>query len=143
MAKKIKVYCETLDIWFNSIQDAAKYAGCNDWSMSKKMDIMGSFVDEAGNVYKRAEPMKTKNKYYTATNYTSVKRGKYSRKPNEKKEKVAASFKFADLPKAVQELIEEKTKEMIDTNKPWSEIKNFLKKMGCKKLTLKVEEDAE
>ena len=141
MAKKIKVYCETLDIWFNSIQDAAKYAGCNDWSMSKKMDIMGSFVDKAGNVYKRAEPMKTKNKYKTRTNYTSIKKGRYSRKPNEKKE--AASFKFADLPKAVQELIEERISEMLEQNKPWSEIKTFLKKMGCKKLTLRVDEDAE
>lgn len=141
MAKKIKVYCETLDIWFNSIQDAAKYAGCNDWSMSKKMDIMGSFVDEAGNVYKRAEPMKTKNKYQTRTNYTSIKKGRYSRKPNAKKE--TADFKFADLLKAVQELIEEKTKEMIGTNQPCSEIKSFLKKMGCKKLTLRVDEDAE
>lgn len=141
MAKKIKVYCETLDIWFNSIQDAAKYAGCNDWSMSKKMDIMGSFVDEAGNVYKRAEPMKTKNKYQTRTNYTSIKKGRYSRKPNTKKE--AASFKFADLPKAVQELIEERISEMLEQNKPWSEIKTFLKKMGCKKLTLRVDEDAE
>ena len=141
MAKKIKVYCETLDIWFNSIQDAAKYAGCNDWSMSKKMDIMGSFVDKAGNVYKRAEPMKTKNKYKTRTNYTSINKGRYSRKPNVKKE--TASFKFADLPKAVQELIEERISEMLEQNKPWSEIKNFLKKMGCKKLTLRVDEDAE
>lgn len=139
MAKAVRVYCETLDIWFNTIKEAAIYAGCDGWSMSKKMDIMGSFVDNAGNVYKRETPMQTRNTYNTTTNYTSVKRGKYSRKPNNKK----ADFVFSDLPKVVQELIEEKISEMLEQNKPWSEIKVFLKKMGCKKLTLRVTEDAE
>lgn len=138
MAKPVRVYCETLDIWFNTIKDAAKYAKVNDWSMSKKMDIMGSFVDDEGNVYKRETPMKTRNTYNTTTNYTSIKRGRYSRKSNK-----TADFVFADLPKVVQELIEEKISEMLDQNKPWSEIKDFLKKMGCKKLTLRVTDDAE
>lgn len=33
MAKPVRVYCETLDIWFNTIKDAAKYAKVDAWSI--------------------------------------------------------------------------------------------------------------
>lgn len=53
----------TENIYFNSIRKAAEYAGVDDWSMSKKMETVGSFVDNKGNVYKRLKPMESKNKY--------------------------------------------------------------------------------
>lgn len=142
MAKPVRVYCETLDIWFNTIKDAAKYAKVDAWSMSKKMDITGSFVDDEGNVYKRETPMKTRNIYNTTTNYTSIKRGKYSRKPNKKAE--TPDFVFADLPKVVQELINKTATDMILQERPWREVKSFLRSMGAKQLVLTLgDEDAE
>ena len=141
MGHKIKVFCEDLGIWFNSIKEAAAFAKVDDWTMSKKMDIEGSFIDLENHIYKREKPMITKNNYRIKGNYQSIKRKKHTRKPNKKKE--TANFAFADLPKVVQELIEEKISEMLEQNKPWSEIKDFLKKMGCKKLILRVTDNAE
>ena len=103
---------------------------------------MGSFVDDEGNVYKRETPMKTRNIYNTTTNYTSIKRGKYSRKPNKKAKTL--DFVFADLPKVVQELINKTATDMILQERPWSEVKSFLRSMGAKQLVLTLgDEDAE
>ena len=61
--KKVKVYCETTGIMYDSIKEAAKVADVDNWTMSKKMEISGAFIDSKGNVYKRMSPMDTKNKY--------------------------------------------------------------------------------
>lgn len=61
--KKCKVYCETTGIMYDSISEAAKVADVDNWTMDKKMEASGAFIDSKGNVYKRMTPMNTKNKY--------------------------------------------------------------------------------
>ena len=61
--KKVKVYCETTGIMYDSICEAAKVADVDNWTMGKKMEASGAFIDSKGNVYKRMTPMNTKNKY--------------------------------------------------------------------------------
>ena len=61
--KKCKVYCETTGIMYDSISEAAKVADVDNWTMGKKMEASGAFIDSKGNVYKRMTPMNTKNKY--------------------------------------------------------------------------------
>lgn len=61
--KGCPVICETLNKKFKSIREASVYAKVNDWTMSKKMETAGQFIDNEGNVYKRILPMDTKNVY--------------------------------------------------------------------------------
>ena len=61
--KKVKVYCETTGIMYDSIKEAAKVADVSDWTMSRKMETSGAFIDSKGHIYKRMTPMETKNKY--------------------------------------------------------------------------------
>lgn len=57
------VVCENLNLHFKTITAAAKYAQVDGWTMSKKMETAGQFVDSKGNVFKRLKAMKTKNVY--------------------------------------------------------------------------------
>lgn len=117
---------------FSSMSEAAEYAGTDPWTIKNATVRKGIYIDKNGNQYKRVEPIKRHKKHFHNVD----------KKP-EQKEVQDAGFVFADLPKAVQELINEKISEMLEQNKPWSEIKVFLKKMGCKKLTIRVTDDAE
>ena len=75
---RIRVYCETEDIYFNSITDAAKYADADGWTMSRKMADNEYFIDRKGRKYKRLAPLVTKNVYrktapgYLRPHYTRV-----------------------------------------------------------------------
>lgn len=57
------VICENLNVTFKTISEAAQYAQADGWTMSKKMQSSGKFIDQNGNVYKRMLPMKSKNTY--------------------------------------------------------------------------------
>ena len=57
------VLCENLNVKFRTITEAAKYAQADGWTMSKKMQTAGQFIDKNGNIYKRMKPMKSKNVY--------------------------------------------------------------------------------
>lgn len=57
------VMCENLNVKFKTITEAAAYAQADSWTMSKKMETAGQFIDKNGNVYKRIKPMKSKNTY--------------------------------------------------------------------------------
>lgn len=63
MGRRVKVKCITTGETFNSIAEAAQYAGVDDWTMSVKMAGFGYFVDSKGYKYVRETPMKTKNTY--------------------------------------------------------------------------------
>lgn len=63
MGRRVRVINITKDIWFDTIGEAAKYAKIDGWTMSKKMETSGSFVDDNGDEYIRETPMRTKNKY--------------------------------------------------------------------------------
>lgn len=149
MAKRCRVYCKNLDIWFSTITAAAKHADVDGWTMSLKMDTAGSFIDKFGNEYVRERPMATKNNYKNRGKKIKREIKKHKRKPNEVAKRVKDGlfhrdympktkndFVFADLPAPVRELIEEKINDMFRADVPWSKIKEFMLKMGCKKLTL-------
>jgi len=59
----VKVLCKTTGVTYNTIMEAAKVAEVDDWTMSRKMEVAGSFIDKYGNEYVRLKPMKTKNNY--------------------------------------------------------------------------------
>lgn len=154
--RKVKVYCKTLGKWFKTIGAAAKFAKVNDWTMSRKMETAGCFIDNEGNEYIRSKPMKTKNEY-KSTGTTLKRRVKtYIPRPNRKKniteqpvekKTVKKANKeivvFSDLPKPVQEFIVKSINDMFREDRPWSEIKKFMLDMGCKKLTLNLESENE
>lgn len=151
MAKSCKVYCKTLNKWFKTIKAAAKFAKANDWSMSKKMDVSGVFVDEEGREYIRQTPMETKNKYpdtgsrvlKTWTRKRTKKKEQYfpmidellNQKPEKKK------IVFGDYPIVVQRVIEEHAKEMLRMGTPFDKVKAFLLDAGCKTITINLVED--
>lgn len=93
MAKKDKrlcgVVCETTGKVFKSIRAASRYAKANDWTMSLKMTAMGQFTDREGRVYKRLQPMKSKNIYTSSSD--KVIRG------TKKKEKMSHGLPIVDL----------------------------------------------
>lgn len=59
----VRVYCKTLNKWFNSITDAANFAGAKQWTMGLKMGKCGKFIDKNGNEYTRETPLKTADNY--------------------------------------------------------------------------------
>lgn len=87
MAKNIKVYCEKTGKEFNSLKDAAKELGLDSWTLSRKIESNGFFVDENGNKWKKTEKMKTKNKYKKTTPYYKEMKHRIfgHRKPNKSK----------------------------------------------------------
>lgn len=61
--KKVQVVCITTGVVYDRLGDAALAAGADAWTMSKKMEASGGYVDANGNEYRRLTPMRTKNKY--------------------------------------------------------------------------------
>lgn len=59
----VRVYCKTLNKWFNSITDAANFAGAKQWTMGLKMGRSGKFIDKNGNEYTRETPLKSADNY--------------------------------------------------------------------------------
>lgn len=143
--RRIRVYCKNLSRWFKSISSAAEFANVDAWSMSKKMETSGSFIDRNGNEYIREKPMQTKNRYQNTGKTLKRKCDKrVRRKPVNQliaehpiKEK---EFVYGELPKVIRELIDEKIKDMCDKNRPWLEIKAFMLKMGCKQITISLKD---
>lgn len=147
-------YCKVLQVntgkIFNTISEASKYAGVDSWTMSVKMEVAGSFIDKNGNEYKRLSPMITKNKYANT--------GKTINNPTQRffptfdelvpiKHKIPVEpveekkLKFENYPQVIQSLIRKEIRTMIREDKPWSEIKKFLRDVGCETLTIKVDVD--
>lgn len=145
MSKGIKVYCKTIDKWFKNITTAARFAKANDWTMSKKMETAGSFIDKEGREYIRQKPMNTKNKYENTgkTIKRSNKKNKEQFFPmiDEILKKPEKKIMFGDYPIVIQNLIEEHAKDMLKKGTPFAEVKSFLLKAGCEKITIKLIED--
>lgn len=138
------MFCKTLNIWFKTITSAANFAKADNWTMSRKMDVLGSFIDANGNEYIREKPMRTKNNYTEHFNTMVAKRTIVRRKKQTVKSMEYMLVKqpaFADYPKPIQNLIKEKLTDMITNNKPWAEIKQFMKDTGCKELTIRADNE--
>lgn len=82
------VICENLNVKFKTITAAAKYAQADGWTMSKKMETAGQFVDKQGNIYKRLKAMKTKN-VYENTGDTVKRVVEFHERPAARKQEVA------------------------------------------------------
>lgn len=59
----VKVKCITTGVVYNNIMEASAAANADVWTMSKKMEAAGGFIDANGNEYIRLTPMRTKNVY--------------------------------------------------------------------------------
>lgn len=136
MAKRIRVINITKNMWFKSIKEAAAYAQVDGWTMSKKMEASGSFIDNNGDEYIRETPMQTKNKYKNTGKklckaHVCIKRTRICKQPD---------FAFSELPMPVRDLINQEISRMLVSNTPWEQIKAFMLKMGCKKIILNIED---
>ena len=148
----VGVLCKTTGITYNTITEASKIAEADDWTMSKKMEVSGSFIDKNGNEYVRLKPMKTRNTYkkiHDTAKFDLDKRFVGCATLSDVKfdnvkpvEPVAEKkLKFENYPQVIQGLIRKEIRTMIREDKPWSEIKQFLRDIGCETLTIKVDVD--
>lgn len=60
---RVKVYCKTLDKYFDTLSAAASFANENPWTMGVKMATAGYFKGKDGNVYERLTPLISKRNY--------------------------------------------------------------------------------
>ena len=79
-ANAVKVECITTGVVYDNMMEASRAANADEWTMSKKMEVSGGFIDACGNEYRRLTPMRTKNVY--GDTGKTVKKG---RGPNKRK----------------------------------------------------------
>jgi len=128
-----KVYCQQKDKTYKSISDAAKDAGVDDWTMSKKMEFAGGFIDKNGNEYKRIVPMNTNNVYSTkgktVREYVAV----------DKDIKIGDAVKLVkqDVPQTVKDAITDKIIKILKDSGIYDQIIDLLNFGGFSTLKLK------
>ena len=130
--KKVKVFCETTGTMYDSICEAAKVADVDNWTMSKKMEASGAFIDSKGNVYKRVTPMNTKNKYKDTGKRIKYKRG-YAPRSTKLSEPVIAIPPVApksDVPQIVRDAINDKIITLLKEKGVYDDIIALLKYGG-------------
>ena len=140
--KKIPVYCKNLDRKFDSILEAAAFAGVDSWTMSKKMEFSGGFIDSAGNEYVRLKPMKTKNVYKTTSKTLDRIVPEYTRtvKPKDEQQLPPVPQK-PQVPDVVVEAIQEKIKRIIEDSPIHDQITELMKYAGLKKIIFTMPEN--
>lgn len=133
----VKVLNKTKNVYFTSISEAAKYAKVDDWTMSKKMESAGSFIDAEGNEYIRLEPMKTKNKYENTGKTLKKKIKHHTRLSNMKgcinlneisfdEIKPVEPPKKEEIPQIVKDAINEKIISILKEKGLYEDIVNLL-----------------
>ena len=127
MAKSCGVVCITNGEHFNSIKDAAKYAGVGSaWTMGVKMSVAGGFIDKEGREYRRENPMETKNQYRNTGKRLLKGRRKGIRKNIIKSEPpIIKPVKPQEDPLARG--IANKTQEICEKAGCWEEVEALLK----------------
>ena len=142
---RIKVYCPNLDKTFDSITDAAKYAQADTWTMSKKMETSGGFVDKNGNEYKRLKPMNTKNNY-PDTGKTLAKTHSFAHrivvKPVDNKPiNIGTPVRVVkeEIPQIVKDAINDKIIQILKDNNIYNQIVDLLNYGGFS--TIKIKND--
>lgn len=96
--KTVKVLCVTTGVTYNKLGDAAKVAGADKWTMSKKMEASGGYIDANGNEYRRLTPMITKNTYKD----TGKKVRKYTPKTSRRGVKLNTKETFVPIDTALE-----------------------------------------
>lgn len=134
------VYCENLNKHFSSINDAARFAKADGWTMSKKMEFAGKFIDSEGNTYIREKPMKTIRVYKNTG--AKVKRNvttPYTRTPNAPKTPVVESKN--EVPQIVKDAIIEKLKDLLKHSEINEQMTELMKYAGLTKVVITLIED--
>ncbi len=111
--KPVKVLCVTTGVVYNKLGDAAKVAGADAWTMSKKMETAGGYIDKNGDEYIRLTPMVTKNDYKNTGKTLKAIRGFAERKPR-RGVKLNIKETFAPVDTALQPV--KSTKELLSNN---------------------------
>lgn len=107
------VYSPTLDKYFKTISKAAKYAKVDDWTMSRKMETAGEFIDSDNIKYIRLEPMNTKNMYKNT--------GPELQKIRKPRKKVIQS-QVETCPVFIKDAISQYIKQLIKDSGVWDKI---------------------
>ena len=128
--KKVKVYCETTGIMYDSIKEAAKVADVDNWTMGKKMETSGAFIDSKGNVYKRMTPMNTKNSYPDTGKRVKHKRQYSPRSIKLGEPTMAPVAQKTEVPQVVKDAINDKIIKLLKDNGIYDEIIELLN-YGC------------
>lgn len=136
--KKVEVYCESNGRTYDSIFEASQVAGVDSWTMSKKMETSGSFVDSYGRVYKRLQPMKTKNTYKDTGSEVKIKRAFAHRTVKTESEPVDVK---PVVPQVVRDAINDKIIKILKDKGVYNEIVELLNYGGFSTIKLETEND--
>ncbi len=99
--KTVKVLCVTTGVTYDKLGDAAKVAGADQWTMSKKMETSGGYIDANGNEYRRLTPMVSKN-MYKDTGKTLKSKREYSPRPSRRGVKLNTTGAFVPIDTALE-----------------------------------------
>lgn len=133
----VKVLCKTTGITYDSIREAALVADVDDWTMSRKMESAGSFIDKNNNEYVRLKPMKTKNIYENTGKTLLCERNNNARLSNMQgcinlneisfdEIKPIKSPKKEEIPQIVKDAINEKIINILKEKGLYEDIVNLL-----------------
>lgn len=109
----VKVLCVTTGVTYDRLGDAAKVAGADEWTMSKKMETSGGYIDKNGNEYVRLSPMVSKN-VYKDTGKTLKAIRKHTEMPSRRGVKLNIKETFVPVDTALQPV--KSTKELLSNN---------------------------
>lgn len=150
--RKTGVICTTTGETWDSIAGASRAIGCDDWTMSKKMESSGYFIDLRGRTYKRLKPMSTTKSYKDTGAELSrlVKKGiprPSARKTTVEETKPITQNKTAEeikpvaektqVPKVVRDAINEKIVSMLKEKDIYDEIVELLNYGGFSSVKIK------
>lgn len=115
--KAVRVLCVTTGVTYNKLGDAAKAAGADQWTMSKKMEASGGYIDANGNEYRRLTPMRTKNTYKDTGKKLKSKR-EYTPRPSRRGVKLNTTGAFVPINTALNLANEDARFPIVDMPKP-------------------------
>ena len=115
--KKVQVVCITTGVVYNRLGDAALAAGADAWTMSKKMEASGGYIDANGNEYRRLTPMRTKNTYKDTGKKLKAKR-EYTPRPSRRGVKLNITGAFVPIDTALNLANADARFPIVDMPKP-------------------------
>ena len=165
MGRKIKVFCKKTGQEFSSFKEAGQELEVDAWTLSKKIETNGFFVDKYGHRWERETPMETKNKYKKTTPYyKKMKKRLFShRKANEKKQaeermqgcvdlrdvnfmipkpidlssvKEALANRKKECPELVKQALRLQIKSLLMQSPLWETVKESMEYCGLNEITI-------
>lgn len=128
--RKIGVICTTTGETWDSISGASRAIGCDDWTMSKKMESSGYFIDLYGRTYKRLKPMSTTKTYKDTGAKLSRLVVKGIPRPSARKTPVLETKPFEVVKDIIEKPVEKKTVPAVVRDAINEKIVSMLKEKG-------------